>query len=432
MEQLTTRKMRQGKKARALVRFKRALARKPLVDKRRLLYGARMGAIERLAAVVLAAGKGERAGGGRPKQFQQIAGRSLLDHALAALYRFNSVESVAVVAGAGEESRALQSLSAGTAAPRLITGGPNRQDSVANALDVLARDPTPPSHILIHDGARPFVPAEVIERLVAALEAGAVAAIPVLPVADTLVRGTEGLAGDIVPRDALFRVQTPQAFRFDILRAAHAAWPQDRLATDDAQMVRALGHDVALIPGDQRMEKITLPEDFARVAALNGIGPDIRTGTGYDVHRLEEGRPLWLCGVEIPHSHGLAGHSDADVAIHALVDAILGALGEGDIGAHFPPSDPQWRGAPSARFLEFARDRVAARRARISHVDLTIICEAPKIGPHRDGMRARLAEILSIDCDRISVKATTTEGLGFTGRREGIAAQAIATICTGD
>jgi len=180
------------------------------------------------------------------------------------------------------------------------------------------------------------------------------------------------------------------------------------------------------------MEKITLAEDFARVAVLNGMGPEFRTGMGYDVHRLEEGLPLWLGGIEIAHSHGLEGHSDADVAIHALVDAILGALGEGDIGVHFPPSDPQWRGAPSFRFLEFVRDRVAARNARITHVDLTIICEAPRIGPHRDRMRARLADILSIDPDRISVKATTTEGLGFTGRREGIAAQAIATIRVGD
>lgn len=391
-----------------------------------------MGTIERLAAVVLAAGMGERAGGSRPKQFQRIADRTVLGQAVNSLRRSNCVTDILLVVGTGEEARALEALGDEAPQPRIVTGGGRRQDSVACALDDLARSSAPPSHVLIHDGARPFIPPEALDRLIAVLDSGAVAAIPVLPVADTLVRGSAGLAGEVVPRDTLFRVQTPQAFRFDTLRAAHAAWPQDRIATDDAQMVRALGHEVALIAGDQRMEKITLAEDFARVAALNGIGPEFRTGMGYDVHRLEEGRPLWLGGIEIAHSHGLAGHSDADVAIHALVDAILGALGEADIGAHFPPSDPQWGGAPSFRFLEFARDRVAARNARITHVDLTIICEAPRIGPHRDRMRARLAEILSIDPNRISVKATTTEGLGFTGRREGIAAQAIATLRVGD
>jgi 2-C-methyl-D-erythritol 4-phosphate cytidylyltransferase/2-C-methyl-D-erythritol 2,4-cyclodiphosphate synthase len=197
-------------------------------------------------------------------------------------------------------------------------------------------------------------------------------------------------------------------------------------------MLRALGHDVALVAGDDRLEKITMAEDFARIARINDITEMPRTGMGYDVHRLEPGEPLWLCGVEIAYSHGLAGHSDADVAIHALVDALLGALAEGDIGAHFPPSDPQWRGAASARFLEYARDRVSARGGRIAHVDITIICEAPKIGPHRDSMRMRLAGILAIGMDRISVKATTTEGLGFAGRREGIAAQAVATVMIGE
>lgn len=391
-----------------------------------------MGTIERLAAIVLAAGKGERAGGNRPKQFQRIAGRTVLGHAVRSLQQASEVAELILVVDWGDEALALEALEDDAPRPRLVGGGARRQDSVASALDELARSAMPPSHLLIHDGARPFVPSDALDRLVAVLDSGAVAAIPVLPVADTLVWGAGGMAGEVVQRDTLFRVQTPQAFRFDTLRAAHAAWPQDRTATDDAQMVRALGHEVVLVAGDQRMEKITLAEDFARVAVLNGMGPEFRTGMGYDVHRLEEGLPLWLGGIEIAHSHGLEGHSDADVAIHALVDAILGALGEGDIGVHFPPSDPQWRGAPSFRFLEFVRDRVAARNARITHVDLTIICEAPRIGPHRDRMRARLADILSIDPDRISVKATTTEGLGFTGRREGIAAQAIATIRVGD
>jgi 2-C-methyl-D-erythritol 4-phosphate cytidylyltransferase/2-C-methyl-D-erythritol 2,4-cyclodiphosphate synthase len=375
--------------------------------------------ISGLTAILLAAGKGERAGGGIAKQFRVIGGRSVLAHAFASLGR---AERVLLVVGEGEAENALKALGDVSPAPTIVVGGATRQESVRRALEYLAD--SPPSHALVHDSARPFVPAEVLERLVGALEDGAMAAIPVLPVTDTLVRG----GGEVVPRDDLYRVQTPQAFDFNALRDAHETWPAGQNATDDAQMVRALGHDVRLVTGDQRLEKITMAEDFERIAALNGISAETRTGTGYDVHRLVPGKPLWLCGLEVAHSHGLSGHSDADVAIHALVDAILGALSEGDIGQHFPPSDPQWRGAASHRFLEFARDRIAARGGRLVHADVTIICEAPKIGPLRDAMRVRLAEILSIPMDRISVKATTTEGLGFTGRREGIAAQAVATI----
>ena len=379
-----------------------------------------------LTAILLAAGKGERAGGGVAKQFRRLGGRSVLGHAYAALC--GTAERIILVVGEGEADNALASLGDSFPPPTVITGGATRQASVRNALVHLASSASVASHILVHDGARPFIPSPVLDRLMAALESGAAAAIPVLPVADTLVRG----AGELVPRDDLYRVQTPQAFRLDVLKAAHDAWPADRTATDDAQMVRALGHDVQLVAGDQRLEKITMADDFARIAALNGIEAETRTGTGYDVHRLVPDKPLWLCGLEIEHTHGLSGHSDADVAIHALVDAILGALCEGDIGQHFPPSDPQWRGAASHRFLEYARDRVAARGGHIVHVDVTIMCEAPRIGPHRDAMRARLGEILSIDADRVSVKATTTEGLGFTGRREGIAAQAVATIRLGN
>ncbi|MFT3967607.1 MAG: 2-C-methyl-D-erythritol 2,4-cyclodiphosphate synthase, partial [Sphingobium sp.] len=326
---------------------------------------------------------------------------------------------------------AAQALAPVEPSPLFVTGGAERRDSVRRAVAHLAALDNAPGHVLVHDSARPFVPAEVADRLLAALERGAAAAMPVLPVADTLVHRQGDLAGDVVPRNGLHRVQTPQAFRFNVLRAAHEAWDPHRVATDDAQMVRALGHGVMLVEGDQRLEKITMAEDFARIAALNGLGAEPRTGTGYDVHRLVPGKPLWLCGLEIPHSHGLSGHSDADVAIHALVDAILGALSEGDIGQHFPPGDPQWKGAASHRFLEYARDRIAARGARLVHADVTILCEAPRIGPRRDAMRARLAEILSVPVERISVKATTTEGLGYTGRREGIAAQAAATIMVG-
>ncbi|HEX7871349.1 MAG TPA: bifunctional 2-C-methyl-D-erythritol 4-phosphate cytidylyltransferase/2-C-methyl-D-erythritol 2,4-cyclodiphosphate synthase [Sphingobium sp.] len=389
-----------------------------------------------LTAILLGAGKGERAGGGVAKQYRRIAGRSVLAHAYASLRRIEGMGRIVVVIGEGEAENAAEALADVEPSPLFVMGGAERRDSVRRAIDHLAALDTPPEHVFVHDSARPFVPVEVAGRLLTALEDGAVAAMPVLPVADTLVRGQSDpggdLAGDVVPRDDLYRVQTPQAFRFNALSAAHDAWDASRPATDDAQMVRAIGHDVMLVDGDQRLEKITMAEDFARIAALNGLSAEPRTGTGYDVHRLVPGKPLWLCGLEIPHTHGLSGHSDADVAIHALVDAILGALAEGDIGQHFPPSDPQWRGAASHRFLEFARDRIAARGGRIVHIDVTIICEAPKVGPHRDAMRNRLAEILALQRDRISVKATTTEGLGFTGRREGIAAQAVATIMVGD
>jgi 2-C-methyl-D-erythritol 4-phosphate cytidylyltransferase/2-C-methyl-D-erythritol 2,4-cyclodiphosphate synthase len=281
--------------------------------------------------------------------------------------------------------------------------------------------------VLIHDAARPFVPAAVIDRLLDAL-AFADGAIPALPVADTLVRASGEHMGDTVDRTALHRVQTPQAFRFDAILAAHDGWNPLLEATDDAQMLRAAGRDVVLVAGDERLEKLTYPQDFTRVEAQIAASRATRVGMGYDVHRLAADEELWLGGVLVPHDRGLAGHSDADVALHAIVDALLGALAEGDIGSHFPPSDPQWRGASSDRFLAYAAKRVAARDGRIEHVDLTLICEAPKIGPHRDAMRARIADILAISLDRVSVKATTTERLGFAGRREGIAAQAVATL----
>jgi 2-C-methyl-D-erythritol 4-phosphate cytidylyltransferase/2-C-methyl-D-erythritol 2,4-cyclodiphosphate synthase len=302
---------------------------------------------------------------------------------------------------------------------RLVTGGATRQDSVRRALEALATDA--PELVLIHDAARPTVPFEVIERLLAAL-AVQPGAIPVLPVVDSLTGADGDLMGRPAMRESLRRVQTPQAFRFADILWAHRSWQGDTNAGDDAQVARAAGLSVALVDGDERLHKLTFAGDFA--ADL----PPIRVGTGYDVHRLAAGEELWLCGVKIDHTHGLAGHSDADVAIHALVDAILGAIGQGDIGSHFPPSDPQWKGAPSDRFLAHAVKLAVEAGYRIGNIDLTIICEAPKIGPHRDAMRARLAEILATGIDAISVKATTTERLGFTGRAEGIAAQAVATL----
>ncbi len=379
-----------------------------------------------LTAIVLAAGNGSRSGGAAPKQYRRLGARSVLAHSVAAFLAHPRVSDVLLVVAPDGEAQAREALGPLADAVRFTIGGATRRQSVHNTLKTI--DNSSVAHILIHDSARPGLPAAVIDRLVAALDAGAVAAMPVLPVVDTLAADEAGISGDTVDRSALRRVQTPQAFILHNLLGAHRAWTRPDEPTDDAQMVRALGHDVHLVEGDAGLEKITLPGDHERMERL--LMPDLvsRTGLGFDVHRLEAGEELWLCGLRIPHSHGLSGHSDADVAIHALVDAILGALTEGDIGSHFPPSDPQWRGASSDKFLAFASDRVAARGGLIEHVDVTIICEAPKIGPHREAMRARLGEIMGLPVDRISVKATTTERLGLTGRREGIAAQAVATV----
>ena len=378
------------------------------------------------AAIIVAAGRGSRTGLDLPKQYMPVGGRAVLAHAWAALATHHAIGRILVVIGEGQEEQAREALLPVTDNPELIVGGAERRDSVRAALDRLAAEGGV-SHVLIHDAARPFLPLAVIDRLIAAIDQQE-AAIPVLPVADTLVRGKDGTMADDVQREGLYRVQTPQLFYFETVLRAHRTVPAEAPATDDAGMLRSLDIPVALVEGDAMLEKLTFAPDFARAQALLATARQPRVGTGYDVHRLVEGKPLWLCGVEIAHSHGLSGHSDADVAIHALVDALLGALAEGDIGSHFPPSDPQWKGAASHRFLTFARDRVLARNGEIAHVDVSIICEAPKIGPHRDAMRARLAELLAIDPSRVSVKATTTERLGFTGRREGIAAQAVATV----
>ncbi|MBU2033809.1 MAG: 2-C-methyl-D-erythritol 2,4-cyclodiphosphate synthase, partial [Alphaproteobacteria bacterium] len=297
--------------------------------------------------------------------------------------------------------------------------GETRQASVANALEQLSASSC--QNVLIHDAARPNLPYEVIARLLAAL-ADHPGAIPVLPVVDSLALDHDGLMAGAADRESLRRVQTPQAFRFTDILAAHRQWSSDPSAGDDAQVLRAAGGAVALVAGDEKLAKLTYAEDF--MTAL----PPIRTGMGYDVHRLAAGEELWLGGIRIEHDLGLAGHSDADVGLHALVDAILGAIGAGDIGSHFPPSDPQWKGASSDRFLTHAASLAREAGYGIGNVDLTLICEAPKIGPHRDAMRARIAELLGVDITLVSVKATTTERLGFAGRGEGIAAQAIATL----
>ena len=371
---------------------------------------------QRVAAVVVAAGQGLRAGQPLPKQFARWRGKPVLRHSVEALARAG-VAPILVVIPQGAEAIAAEALAGLDAA--LVVGGPTRQASVRLGLEALAAQA--PDRVLIHDAARPIVPAAVVARLLAAL-ADHPGAIPVLPVADSLTEVDGDLMGAPADRERLRRVQTPQAFDFAAILDAHRRWTGTADAGDDAQVARAAGHAVALVEGDEALHKLTYAADFAPAA------PPVRVGTGYDVHRLAEGEELWLCGVKIAHDRGLAGHSDADVAIHAIVDALLGAVGAGDIGLHFPPSDPQWRGASSDRFLAHAAALVGQAGYAIGHIDVTIICEAPKIGPHREAMRQRLAEILDVDSGLVSVKATTTEKLGFTGRGEGIAAQAAATV----
>lgn len=367
----------------------------------------------RTIALVVAAGTGSRAGGGVAKQYRRIAGKALLAHAVDRL-NHPQIDSIQVVIGAAQEEAYRDSVG-DRPLPSPVIGGATRRQSVQSGLLAIAGA----ERVLIHDAARPFLAGAVIDRLLGALDSHD-GAVPALPVVDTLARRD----GEAVPREALVRVQTPQAFRYDAIMSAHAAWRGGE-ATDDAQIARAAGLDVAFVEGDAGLEKLTYEADFRRAEAAL-LSP--RIGFGFDVHAFAAGEALWLGGVRIPHDKGLKGHSDADVALHALTDAILGALGAGDIGDHFPPSDPQWRGAASSLFLESARGLVEQAGGRIDHVDLTIVCEAPRIGPHRDAMRDRIAALLRLPRSRVSVKATTTERLGFTGRGEGIAAQAVATV----
>jgi 2-C-methyl-D-erythritol 4-phosphate cytidylyltransferase/2-C-methyl-D-erythritol 2,4-cyclodiphosphate synthase len=370
-------------------------------------------------ALIVAAGRGERAGGDVPKQFALLGGIPVIARAVDA---FDDLP-VFVVVGAGQQE-ALAAALGTRIVSGVVTGGATRQDSVRNGLATIAAAGGA-DKVLVHDAARPLLPRVVLDALIAALDTHE-GAVPVLPVADSLARG-DTLMGETVDRAELLRVQTPQAFHLDALMTSLSRWTGEA-ATDEAQVVRAAGFKVVTVPGDMMLDKITHPADFARAEALLAARMISRSASGYDVHRLAEGEELWLGGVKIAHSHGLSGHSDADVALHAITDAVLGTIGAGDIGSHFPPSDAQWRGASSDQFLAHAASLVAARSGIIDFVDLTLICEAPKIGPHRDAMRTRIADILHLPPSRISVKATTTERLGFTGRGEGIAAQAIATV----
>ena len=369
------------------------------------------------AGVIVAAGQGLRAGQPLPKQFARWRGQPVVRHSAAAMAAAGLSPIIVAIPPGAEQIAAAALL--GVPGVRLITGGATRQDSVRLALEALVADA--PDRVLIHDAARPVLPLAVLERLNLALDSGD-AAIPVQPVVDSLIHTQGSAMGAPAPREHLRRVQTPQAFRYAAILAAHRAWTGAATAGDDAQVAQAAGLAVTLVDGDEALHKLTFAGDFA--AAL----PPMRVGTGYDVHRLAKGEELWLGGVKIDHPRGLAGHSDADVAIHALVDALLGAIGAGDIGSHFPPSNPAWRGASSDRFLLHAVKLAGEAGYRIGNVDLTIICEAPKIAPHREAIRVRLAELLGTDIAAVSVKATTTERLGFTGRGEGIAAQAVATL----
>lgn len=375
-------------------------------------------------ALVVAAGRGTRFGGDIPKQYRPLASKPVLRYSLETLRRHAAIDGVRVVFNPNDRDL-YDAAAAGLDLLPPVAGGAARQDSVRLGLESLA--PSPPKFVLIHDAARPFLDGGTIEAVLTALD-GAPGAIPALPLRDTVKRAAGDAVAETLDRANLWRVQTPQGFHYDAILAAHRTAKGLNL-TDDAAVAERAGLTVKLVAGSEANFKVTTEDDLreAERRLLFGLG-DIRTAQGFDVHAFGPGDHLWLCGVKIPHDHGLVGHSDADAGLHASTDAILGTIGAGDIGMHFPPSDARWRGAASDQFLRHAADLVGARGGTIAHLDVTIICERPKIGPHRDAMVARIADILGLDRRRISVKATTTEKLGFTGRGEGLAAQAVATV----
>jgi 2-C-methyl-D-erythritol 4-phosphate cytidylyltransferase/2-C-methyl-D-erythritol 2,4-cyclodiphosphate synthase len=375
-----------------------------------------------VTALIVAAGKGERLGGGIPKQYRMIGGRPVLRWAVEAMVAHPAIRQARVVIGEGQDALAAAALD-GLAVGPFIAGGAERADSVRAGLAAIDGDA-----VLVHDAARPFCPPAVIDRLVASLEF-ADGAAPVLPVSDTLARAG-GQLGDPVDRSGVVRVQTPQAFRLDALRDAYGRW-SGASPTDETTVARAAGLTVATVEGDPDLDKLTTAGDFRRAEERLAARMVVRTGSGFDVHAFAGEGPVMIGGIAIPHTRGLAGHSDADVALHAITDALLGAAALGDIGEHFPPSDPQWKGASSDRFLRHAVDLLLAKGAIIDHLDCTVIAEEPKVGPHRGAMRERIAQIAGLRLDQVSIKATTTDGLGFTGRREGVAAQATASIRLG-
>ena len=372
-----------------------------------------------VTALIVAAGSGSRMGSEVPKQYRALGGKSVLAHAVDALAGHPRIDSVRVMIGEGQQDEAARALT-GRDVGSLLIGGAERADSVRAGLDAVTSDV-----ILIHDAARPFCPPDVIDRLLDAL-ADHEGAVPVLAIADTVASGV-GTLDQMVDRTRLLRVQTPQAFhREDLMYAIEET--RGRKYTDESSVLVAAGLKVATVEGSSMLDKLTTAEDWRRAETTLAASLITRTGMGFDVHAFAGEGPTMIGGIAIPHDRGLAGHSDADVVLHAITDALLGAAGQGDIGQHFPPSDPQWKGASSDRFLEHAASLVRKDGGLIDHVDCTVICEAPKVGPHRDAIRARVAEILGLPISSVSIKATTTERLGFTGRGEGIAAQAVATV----
>jgi 2-C-methyl-D-erythritol 4-phosphate cytidylyltransferase/2-C-methyl-D-erythritol 2,4-cyclodiphosphate synthase len=374
-------------------------------------------------ALIVAAGSGLRLGGELPKQYLALAGRSILRRSIDAFRAHPKIGAIRVVTNPDHGDLYRRAIGDAEILPP-VAGGAARQESVRNGLESLVE--LNPDKVLIHDAARPFVGADVIDRVLAALDSHA-GAIPAVPVTDTLKRERQGEIEATVDRSGLWRAQTPQGFRFGGILEAHRRF-RDLQLTDDAALAESLGLSVALVPGAEGNYKITTAEDYERAARAMTPPREYLTGNGFDVHRFTAGDHVTICGVRVPHSHGLEGHSDADVGLHAITDAILGAIGAGDIGQHFPPSDPRWKGADSAAFLAHAAGLVRELHGQVSHVDVTLICERPKIGPHRAAMVRRVADILGLEPRRVSVKATTTEGLGFAGRQEGIAAQATATV----
>lgn len=378
-----------------------------------------MGQNRKISALIVAAGRGTRAGGGLAKQYREIGGIAMLKRAVAPFSTHPDIDEVIAVIPAGDTAQAGEII--GDARIRLVEGGAARALSVRAGLAVVTGQ-----HVLIHDGARPFVSRRIIDDVIAALDT-ADAAAPALPVTDALWSGDAGMVAGGVTRDRLYHAQTPQGFLTEAIRAAHAR--ADDTLPDDVGAARAQGIAVRITAGSADNFKVTTPEDFTRAERVVGSRPmDVRTGNGFDVHRFGPGDHVMLCGVSLPFGRGLKGHSDADVGLHAITDAIYGALAEGDIGQHFPPSDPEWRGASSDRFLAHAVGMARERGFTLTHIDCTLICELPKIGPHQEAMRAAVAGIAGIDPARVSVKATTSERLGFTGRGEGIAAMATATL----
>lgn len=378
----------------------------------------------RTAAIIVAAGRGVRAGGGVPKQYRMLGGVPVLRRTVETFARHSGIDALVVVINPDDAAFAHDAL--GDIEAALVPGGETRTASVRAGLAALPADT---DLVLIHDAARPLVSGAVIGRVMGALESSD-GALPVLPVSDALWRGTDREADAAVDRSGLYRAQTPQGFRLQALKAAYDRLPPDAAMADDAEVARAGGLAVALAEGAEENFKLTLASDFERAEQILSSGETV-TATGFDVHRLEPADHMMLCGVRVEEGLGLVGHSDADAGLHAITDALLGAIAAGDIGQHFPPSDPQWRGASSDQFLRHAAGLARSAGADVRHVDVTLICERPKVSKYRDAMRARIAEILEIPLSRVSVKATTTEGLGFTGRREGLAAQANVTVRRG-